>query len=229
MFIDRVYRLPRLWANDQLARFAPLFDGHVVNVSAWRDEDKDGRHYRDYFTAAASYEITNYKAEARGLQGVDGEIYLDLAQPLDANLADRWDLVFNHTTLEHVYDLQMAFANLCRATRDVVVLVVPFLQPFHADYGDYWRMSPLAVSKAFATNGLETLYCNYNTHKRASVYVFAIASKQPHRWREPIHAATAPRDSDRDIANDHAGNAGARTLTNRGYRARERIRKILGV
>ena len=45
LVIERKHRLPRVWSNAELRRLAGLFDGDVVNVSAWRDEDKEGRRY----------------------------------------------------------------------------------------------------------------------------------------------------------------------------------------
>src|SRR5215211_5516257 len=102
--MDRIHRLPRMWSNEQLAAIAPLFTGDVVNVSAWQDSDKEEKHYREYFVNAKSYSVTNYKAEFRGLQNVENEIYLDLEADLPPELAERWDVVFNHTTLEHVYE-----------------------------------------------------------------------------------------------------------------------------
>ena len=126
--VDRKFRLPRLWSNAEIRKFAPLFQGDVVNVSAWKDVDKEGRKYRDYFTKARSYSITNYNADARGLQGVDGEIFLDLTAPLPAELKGKFDVVFNHTCLEHIFEVEKAFENLCLMSSDVVITVVPFLQ-----------------------------------------------------------------------------------------------------
>jgi len=188
LFVDRVHRLPRRWSNQELRRFASLFHGEIVNVSAWKDVDKEGRHYRDYFSNATSYTITNYKAEFRGLQGAEGEIYLDLEQDLPAELVARWDVVFNHTTLEHVYDFRSAFDNLCRMTRDVLIVVVPFLQPYHSDYGDYWRFSPLAIKRMLEERGVRPLYVSFNGHLASAVYVFAIGSRQPERWAARIAA-----------------------------------------
>jgi len=182
--IDRVHRLPRVWSNQELKKFAHLFSGSVVNVSGWKDIDKQGQHYRDYFTNADSYEITNYKAEARGFQGYDNEIFLDLEAPVADELIQRYDVVFNHTTLEHVYEVTTAFENLCKLTKDAVILVVPFLQQYHTDYGDYWRFTPLALQRLFKDNGLELLYQSFNTDEMSSVYLFAIASKHPEKWSE---------------------------------------------
>ena len=111
-FVDPVHRVPRIWSNAELGRVGDLFTGDVVNVSAWRDEDKAGRRYRDYFPNAHSYSMTNFRADMRGYQGLDGEIFLDLEQPLPPELAGAIDVVFNHTTLEHIYEFRRAFANL---------------------------------------------------------------------------------------------------------------------
>jgi hypothetical protein len=182
-FVDPVHRVPRLWSNAELARVGALFSGDVVNVSAWRDEDKAGRRYRDYFTGARSYAITNYRAEMRGMQGWDGEIFLNLEEPLPTDLKQRFDVVFNHTTLEHVFEFRAAFANLCAMSRDAVILVVPWLQPYHSDYGDYWRFSPLAVAKLFSENQMTPARIVWNSEPGASVYVFAIGVRQADRWR----------------------------------------------
>ena len=51
----RAFRSPRIWSNRELERYAGLFKGRVVNVSAWEDKDKEGRRYRDYFSNAEAY------------------------------------------------------------------------------------------------------------------------------------------------------------------------------
>jgi hypothetical protein len=184
LFIDRVHRLPRVWSNRELGKHAHLFEGRVVNVSAWKDADKEGRRYRDYFVNATSYTITNYKAEARGFQGLAEEIFLDLQQPLPESLRRAFDAVFNHTTLEHIYDIRSAFANVCEMSGDIVIIVLPFLQQYHSDYGDYWRLSPLAIKRLFEDNGLEVVYQSFNSHRMSSVYVYTIATRHPERWRD---------------------------------------------
>lgn len=201
IFTDRIFRLPRIWSNQELAKFAHLFHGDVANVSAWKDYDKNGRYYREYFSQAQSYTTTNYKAEVRGFQGEEGEIFLDLEAPLPAELRQRFDVVFNHTVLEHVYDVQSAFKNLCDMTKDIVILCVPFLQEMHTDYGDYWRFTPLALRRMFEERGLTLLYLNFNKHWNASVYVFVIASKQPERWQQQF----TEQISEKDSAGNYAG------------------------
>ena len=183
IFIDRVHRLPRIWSNREIAKYAHLFHGDIVNVSGWKDIDKEGRVYKAYFVNATSYTITNYKTEARGYQGHQDEIFLDLQEALPNDLRHKFDVVFNHTTLEHIYDVKRAFSNLCSLSKDIVIIVVPFLQQYHAHYGDYWRFSPLAIKKLFEDHGLEVLYLSFNSSKMSSVYIFSIASKHPEKWR----------------------------------------------
>jgi hypothetical protein len=92
-------------------------------------------------------------------------------------------VVFNHTTLEHIYNFQLAFHNLCLLSRDIVIVVVPFLQEMHAGaYGDYWRFSPQALEKMFARENFDLLHLAFNNQKNTSVYVFALAARDPDRW-----------------------------------------------
>ncbi len=182
LFVDRIHRLPRIWSNSELKEHAHLFHGEVVNVSGWKDIDKEGKKYKDYFINAESYSITNYKSEARGSQGLEGEIFLDLEDELPSDLNGKFDVVFNHTTLEHVFRVNQAFDNLCLMSKDIVIVILPFLQQYHADYGDYWRFTPLAIKKMFEENGYELLYQSFNNHKRSSVYTYTIASKHPEKW-----------------------------------------------
>lgn len=183
MVVDRKFRRARLWSNVELRKFASKFGGDVVNVSGWRDEDKEGGVYEQYFSLAKTYYVTNYKSEARGFQGDrEKEIFLDLTQPCPLELVEKFDVIFNHTVLEHVFEVDQAFTNLCLMSRDLVVVVVPFIQEQHADYGDFWRFTPQAVDRLFKKNGLETIYLSYNDESDASIYIFAIGSKKPYSW-----------------------------------------------
>ncbi|RED99544.1 hypothetical protein [Marinoscillum furvescens] len=184
--IDRKFRLPRVWSNQELKKFAHLFRGNVINVSGWKDEDKEGEHYKNYFKNASSYAISNYKSEARGFQGEKGEIFLDLTKKLDQGLIEKYDVVFNHTVLEHIYEVHIAFANLCKLSNDIVIIVVPFLQQMHADYGDYWRFTPLTIKKMFEEQGMNLLYLSFNSEPNASVYLFAIGTKNIKEWSKKI-------------------------------------------
>ena len=184
--IDRVFRLPRVWSNRELSKFAELFSGDIANVSGWTDVDKEGRKYKDYFSNASTYTITNYKEEARGFQGNENEIFLDLTAELPKELINKFDVVYNHTVLEHIYEVQKAMKNLCLMTKDIAIVVVPFLQEMHADYGDYWRFTPLAMKNLFNENNMKMIYCTFNSHPNASVYLFCIATKNERKWVDKI-------------------------------------------
>ncbi len=189
--IDRIFRLPRVWSNRELQKFAHLFDGDIVNVSGWKDIDKEGKEYKDYFTNKSSYTVTNYKSEARGFQGGEHEIFLNLENDLSNELNQKFDVVFNHTVLEHIYKVDKAFENICKMTKDIAIVVVPFLQVMHADYGDYWRFTPLAMGKMFKENQMEMIYCSFNSHKNSSVYLFCIATKNKEKWIKRIPESTS--------------------------------------
>lgn len=178
-----IHQIPRKWSNDELKKFAHHFKGDIVNVSAWQDSDKQGKKYSDYFLNAESYTITNFKEDMRGFQGYKGEIFLDLEKTLPSELKGKFDVVFNHTTLEHVYDFQTATDNLCKMSKDIVILVVPFLQVMHGNYGDYWRFSPEGVVRMFERRNMKVAYLSFNKQKRTSVYIFCIATKNPDKWK----------------------------------------------
>jgi hypothetical protein len=180
----QAFTLARQWSNAELRRIGPLFTGRVVNVSAWEDRDKQGGLYRDYFPKAASYWRTNYGTSQGAVEGVADELFLDLTAPLSEDRRGSFDVVFNHTTLEHVFEVRTAFGTLCALSSDVVIVVVPWLQPLHADYGDYWRFSPQAVVRLFEAEGLTPLSVTWNADPQASVYVMGVASRRPERWRE---------------------------------------------
>lgn len=182
--IDKRFRVPRIWSNKELKKFSSLFNGDIVNVSAWTDVDKEGDYYKNYFKNAKSYSITNFDKDKRGWQGLDGEIFLDLEKTLPKDIKGKFDVVFNHTTLEHIYQVNTAFANLCLMSKDIVIIVVPFLQEYHSDYGDYWRFSPQAIERLFKDNGLTLIYLNFNDEPYTSIYMFAIGSKKPNYWKK---------------------------------------------
>lgn len=185
--VDRIFRLPRIWSNGELKKFAPLFEGSIINVSGYKDEDKQGKTYREYFTNASAYDISNFDTENRGLTGNSKEIILDLEQPLSDGLKRKYDVVFNHTVLEHVFEMDQAFKNICDLSKDVVITVVPFLQEMHAHgYGDYWRFTSMALERLFEKNGFKMHYMSFNNHIEASVYIFAIGLRNAEKWENMI-------------------------------------------
>ena len=173
---------PRWWSNDELKLFSDYYSGDVLNVSAGADKDKDGSCYREYFKKAKSYTITNYV-----LEDVDGydQIELDLEKELNPQLKNQYELVFNHTILEHIYDTKAAISNMCSMSNDTVISVVPWMQPYHHvenQYKDWWRFSPFSLVQLFNEEGFKTLYINWNKDPFGYIYIFHIASKKPENW-----------------------------------------------
>lgn len=164
-----------------------MCEGDVVNVSGWRDEDKEGGHYRDYFGGARSYSVTNFGGY-RG-ESVATDHWIDLEAPLSNELDAAFDVVLNHTTLEHVFDVFTAVNNLCRLSRDLVIVVVPFIQEQHESdsFSDYWRFTPQGLNALFKANNLETVLLCSNQGTRAAVYHLAVASRRPELWRERLN------------------------------------------
>lgn len=198
--MDRAYRLARQWSNYELRRIAPLFSGEVVNVSAGENIDKEGATYDKYFTNAKNFYLTNYNPGAfRGFQGRQNEYLLDLTQPPPSELMNRFDVVFNHTVLEHVFDIRTAFRSLCCLSKDIVIVIVPFAQIQHdtEGYKDYWRIAPNGLRELFAENRLEVIYEASNENNDAAVYLFFVGSRQPELWRSkmpsyrPVSSAAA--------------------------------------
>ena len=179
----KMYRKARIWSNNELKKFAHLFRGKIINVSAWKDEDKEGKRYKEYFINAKEYWISNIEGYM-GWSGLENEIYLDLEKDLPKDLEESFDVVFNHTTLEHIFNVHKAFDNLVKLTRDILILVVPFVQDQHgsASYGDYWRFTPAGVIKNLEKRGMRVLYCSTTPYKNSATYIFIIVSKNPEKW-----------------------------------------------
>lgn len=177
--------MSRVWSNIELRKISYLFTGDVLNVSAGQNIDKEGNTYDSYFQNAKSFSISNYGfGTYKGYSGKENELLINLED--DLLVSDIADVVFNHTVLEHVFDIHKAFENICKLTRDVVILVTPFIQCQHEtnDFKDYWRMTPTCLIKMFEKYGLKTIYQSFND-KCKGVYIFTVASKRPEKWQMP--------------------------------------------
>jgi hypothetical protein len=185
--MDRRFRLARRWSNDELRRICALFDGKVVNVSAGENLDKEGSSYDSYFPQATGFWITNHgPGRFRGFQGRDNELLLDLSKPIGTELSGRFDVVLNHTTLEHIFEVETAFANLCKLSKDTVIVVVPFAQVQHENsgYEDYWRFTPTCLRRMFGLNGLEVVYESASPARDAAIYLLFVGSRYPDKWQD---------------------------------------------
>ena len=172
----------RIWSNNELKKTAHFFSGKVINVSGGNDNDKQNNVYKNYFVNKSSYSISNYNKT-----GLKNEIILDLEKKIQDKLVKVFDVVFSHTVLEHVYDIDTAIKNLCKLSDDVIITVVPFLQTYHHEekfYFDYWRFSPLSLIKKFGQHGFKTVYINWNNDAFGNLYIFHIASCKPEKYKK---------------------------------------------
>lgn len=171
----------RIWSNDELKKFSTIFSGDIVNISGWEDKDKEGFYYKDYFTNASSYTITNFSQDDKP---GENNAFLDLTCDLSLAWESTFDVVFNHTVLEHIFDMPKAFRNMCLISRDLVITVVPFLQQQHEvdAFKDYWRPTPTCLRYMHKINGFQVLYESFTNAPHQVNYLFFIGSKKPAKW-----------------------------------------------
>lgn len=175
----------RAFSNQVLAHIGARVEGNVLNVSGWRDADKQGRRYRDYFPNARSYTVSNYPSPRKGLADVPDSLPLDLTRPVPPHLRGGFDVVFAHTVLEHVFEVERAVEALAALTRDLCVVVVPLVQRQHGideGEGDFWRFTPMALDRLFAPHGLSRVCAVMNDQPWWDVYVVWAGSRSPERW-----------------------------------------------
>lgn len=189
--MDKKFRSARVWSNQELKKYAHLFEGDIANVSAWKDKDKEGKTYQEYFVNAKSYSVTNYGGDSGDSEGelLVPEYSLDLTQSLPSGLYKKFDTVFNHTTLEHIYENRQAFKNLCDMANDAVIVVVPWIQQVHIAEGtfdDYWRYSPYAMERLYEENGFSMVVCSHNNEYDAAVYLFCIGINNDKMSKYPM-------------------------------------------
>jgi len=99
-------------------------------------------------------------------------------------LVEKYDVCFNHTTLEHIYDVRKAFSSICRMSKDIVLVVVPFCQIQHEtdSYADYWRFSPSCMRRMFEENEMQVVFESASPYRNAGIYLVFVGAKDGKRW-----------------------------------------------
>lgn len=180
---------PRKYTNRILKKYLKYLGGDIINVSGWKDADKCGEFYRDYFGNVKSYTISNIEGEngmPKEQEPKNKWVLLDLEKMLPEELSKKFDVIFCHTVLEHIFYPQIALDNLVKLTKDVIILVIPFSQGVHftSSYGDYFRITPLYLKRYFADLGFSMLLCEANEQPFTSVYMVFITSRFPEKHPE---------------------------------------------
>jgi len=67
----------------------------------------------------------------------------------DMNISSKYDLILCLNVLEHVYELEVAVANMRKALKKDgrLIVAVPFSFPLHDEPHDYWRMTEFSLKK----------------------------------------------------------------------------------
>ena len=181
--VEPEFRRARLWTNIELKKIAHNFTGTVINVSGWADEDKCGAVYRDYFVNAEEYFVSNLGggAQKRMQKILPDSIPIDLSQPIESKHFQAYDCVFSHTVLEHVFNIFQAVKNLCDMSRELIIVIVPFVQRVHFQPGsflDFWRFTPFCIEQIFGLSGFEPVYRKGINIPGTSLYYFYVFSKK---------------------------------------------------
>lgn len=175
----------RTWSNDEIGTVLGRITNYnrVINVSGWKDDDKEGRKYQSYFKRdLEKYDISNYTSDnAKGLSSPN-DIELDISGYLPSELIEHYDFVFNHTVLEHVENPVFAFQQISKLTSDLLLTVVPWKQELHFipnSFGDYYRFSPMIMRKLYQDNGFTVLYESFSPNYSPVTYLIYLGSKKP--------------------------------------------------
>lgn len=90
-------------------------------------------------------------AEIRG-----GEIIADLNSPLSPEHHGKYDIVIDTGTLEHCFNVGIAFENMCRLARigGFIVSAAPMSKVNHG----FWNFSPCAYDNYFRQNQFDSLF-----------------------------------------------------------------------
>jgi hypothetical protein len=174
----------RLWSNDELKYVLDKINNYnnVVNVSGWKDSDKEGGLYRDYFSKAAEYRISNYPDDKEKGVSSSNDIPIDLSQELSHSLINKFDIAFSHTVLEHVPNPEFAFEQICKLSSDLVITIIPWKQVLHfnpGQFGDWFRISPIAMRAWHQKNKLTIIHESWSPDYSPETYLFYVGSKKP--------------------------------------------------
>lgn len=175
----------REYSNKELkfiSKSLPKFS-NGLNVSGNLDEDKQGGFYKNYFRVNNWY-ISSYVGDST-YSNPCKQIELDLDEAttrIDQIHFQKYDLVFNHTVLEHIKNPFQAFQNLefLLAPNGILISVVPFIYKFHysnGDFGDYWRYTPHSLELLHKKFGLFLSQIKVGPLKGYEKYIITVASR----------------------------------------------------
>jgi SAM-dependent methyltransferase len=124
-----------------------LLSGDVLDLGGSRDSE-----YHRLFSGIFSIETANIS--------VGADILCDFEEPLPIK-SGRYDAVLLINVLEHIFEYRQLLGEVARILRPQgrVIIVVPFLFPYHASPSDFHRYTATALSRALALAGFEDIEC----------------------------------------------------------------------
>ena len=167
----------RTYSNVCLKRILALLNvTSVLNVSGWDDGDKEGGRYSDYFSQKVSkYEVSHFENDYLRSDTDLSKMVINL-EDLNYQAVEKFELVFSHTVLEHVFDQQNAFRIMCSLAEKYVVGVVPMINVLHWEktYDDYWRFTPHGIRKLFENNEFKLVHLEIGPTSSISQYIIFV-------------------------------------------------------
>lgn len=135
----------RAESNRLLRKWCAGVSGDVLSIGSGDDADRQGSHYRDYFTSAKSYTTSEVT------EGCD--LVIDVMNP--GKLGRKWDAIFCSGVLEHVEDPVAALDGMRSLLRKqgTLLLGVPFRQAIHRAPEDFWRWTEYGLRVLLFRNG----------------------------------------------------------------------------
>lgn len=114
----------------------------VLNVGAVQEhKDKEGSTYRKYFPQAQWYTL-DFRRRDDDPHHYEADLH-DVSR-----ITERFDLILNMSTLEHVRNPFIVVKNLrgLLNPRGYMFISVPWVYKLHGlKYGDYWRFTHMAI------------------------------------------------------------------------------------
>ena len=171
----------RTWSNKEIRKIAGHL-GHldsIINVSGWKDEDKEGHFYRSYFSCN-KYIISNFEKDSERGAVEKNSVFIDLEEKVSNEFKHKFDLVFNHTIIEHIYNPFNTLDNLFDLSRNYILCVSPWKQKLHfspGNYADYLRLSPFFFRRWAKENSLKVIYESVTPSYYLEIYYVVLLAK----------------------------------------------------
>jgi SAM-dependent methyltransferase len=131
----------RKFNNDKIREFAKNVNNKIVLEIGSGKHDHGENHY-----SALKYFNDSNTLIPSDVNPDFGYKVIDITKMTDEN---KYDIILCLNVLEHVFEYQIALANLKRALKQdgLLVILVPVFYPLHDEPHDYWRFTEHSLRK----------------------------------------------------------------------------------